>query len=186
MSLDTSKPIVDDIKSKIGEDSGMNEMLPYQNVFLQECEVMAVLIDAIIKSVQEIRLALNGELTMSEQMEQLMNDVFANKVPPHWMALSFESTRGLEAWLISLKARLDQLNTWKEDPYKIPVVTWLNRLKNPQSFLTAKLCFVKNRFSFNIEFETTFVHVRDPTCNVPFINALELTVSPVFCARSVA
>jgi len=26
---------------------------------------------------------------------------------------------------------------WKEDPVKMPTVTFLNRLKNPQSFLTA-------------------------------------------------
>lgn len=135
-SLDTNRPVVDDIKSKIGEDS-QNEMIPYQGVFLQECEVMGVLIDCIIKSLQEVRLALNGELTMSEMMEQLMNDIYTNRVPPQWMALSFESTRGLGSWLLSLGLRLKQLNDWKEDPYKIPAITWLNRLKNPQSFLTA-------------------------------------------------
>lgn len=53
------------------------------------------------------------------------------------MDLSFESTRGLSAWLDNLKQRLDQLSAWKEDPVKVPNVTWLNRLKNPQSFLTA-------------------------------------------------
>jgi dynein heavy chain len=26
---------------------------------------------------------------------------------------------------------------WEDEPTKIPVVTWINRLKNPQSFLTA-------------------------------------------------
>jgi hypothetical protein len=70
-------------------------------------------------------------------METLMTNIFMNKVPPQWMELSFESTRGLSSWLSSMKQRLDKLNAWKDDPVKIPTVTWLNRLKNPQSFLTA-------------------------------------------------
>lgn len=70
-------------------------------------------------------------------MEALMMNIFVNKVPDTWMVLSFESTRGLSSWLNNLKQRLDQLNAWKDDPTKNPNVTWLNRLKNPQSFLTA-------------------------------------------------
>jgi len=66
-----------------------------------------------------------------------MNDVFLNRVPARWMALSFDTTRGLSSWCESLGARLAQLNAWKDEPQKIPVVTWINRLKNPQSFLTA-------------------------------------------------
>lgn len=29
------------------------------------------------------------------------------------------------------------MNMWKEDPSKLPKVTFINRLINPQSFLTA-------------------------------------------------
>jgi len=134
-NLESLKINIDDVKSKIGEDSA--DMKPYQGVFLQEIEVIGVLIDAILKSIEEIRLAMKGELTMSEQMENLMNDVFLNKVPAKWMGLSFETTRGLASWCESLGARLIQLNAWKDEPTKIPVVTWINRLKNPQSFLTA-------------------------------------------------
>ena len=106
-------------------------------MFLQECEVIGVLIDCVLKSLQDIVLANKGELTMSESMENLMNDIFMNKVPATWMAFSFETTRGLASWLDNLKQRLEQLNGWKDEPSKLPPVTWLNRLKNPQSFLTA-------------------------------------------------
>lgn len=134
-NLDQNRPNIEDIKSKLGDDTDENK--PYQNVFLQECEVMGVLIDQVIKSMTEIQMANKGELTMSEQMESLMNSIFLNKVPEIWMNLSFESTRGLASWLDNLKQRLEQLTMWKEDPVKMPTVTFLNRLKNPQSFLTA-------------------------------------------------
>jgi len=39
--------------------------------------------------------------------------------------------------LDNLKARLEQLNAWKDDPVNIPKVTFLNRLFNPESFLAA-------------------------------------------------
>jgi len=98
---------------------------------------MNALIRSIVTSLAEIELAFKGELTMTEKMEALMGAIFLNQIPAPWAKLAFPSTRGLGSWLDNLKQRLDQLNAWKEDPVKIPYVTFLNRLFNPQSFLTA-------------------------------------------------
>ena len=95
------------------------------------------MIAAIIKSLFEVDLANKGELTMSEQMEALMESIFLNRVPSTWARYSFMTTRNLSSWLDNIKQRLEQLNAWKEDPTKEPFVTFLNRLYNPQSFLTA-------------------------------------------------
>lgn len=47
-----------------------------------------------------------------------------------------------------MKHRLDQLNLWKENPQSIPGVTFINRLFNPQAFLTAtKQVFSKEKAS---------------------------------------
>lgn len=98
---------------------------------------MNILINEIVKSLQEIELSFKGELTMTEKMENLMEAIFLDKVPETWAKLAFPSTRGLGSWLDNLKQRLDQLNMWKEDPTRVPTVIFLNRLFNPQSFLTA-------------------------------------------------
>jgi len=132
-SLDTNRINMDDVLSKLSED----QKGPYQNAFLQECQQMNVLINEILKSLAEIELAFKGELTMTESMETLMNSINTNRVPATWFNLAFPSTRPLSSWLDNLKHRLDQLNAWKEDPTTIPKVTFLNRLFNPQSFLTA-------------------------------------------------
>jgi dynein heavy chain len=63
-SLDSNKLNIDDIKGKLTDEPG-----PYQNVFLQECEVMNVLIYEIVNSLKEIELSFKGELTMTEKME---------------------------------------------------------------------------------------------------------------------
>lgn len=61
-SLDSNKPNVEEILSKLSEE----DRRPYQNVFLQECELICVLIKEIIRSLAEIELANKGELTMTE------------------------------------------------------------------------------------------------------------------------
>jgi len=66
--LESNKPNVDDILGKLSEE----DRKPYQNVFIQECENIAVLIKEIIRSLAEIELANKGELTMTEAMERLM------------------------------------------------------------------------------------------------------------------
>jgi len=80
---------------------------------------------------------------MTDLMEQLMECMFLDRVPPQWSKLAYPSTRGLSSWLDNLKLRLEQINRWKEDPSEIPKVIFLNRLFNPQSFLTA----IKQKYS---------------------------------------
>ena len=99
--------------------------------------MICVLIKEIIRALAEIELANKGELTMTEQMETLMQDIYINRVPGSWVKLSFQTTRALGSWLDNIKQRLEQLNAWKEDPSKEPYITFINRLYNPQSFLTA-------------------------------------------------
>lgn len=66
-----------------------------------------MLINQILRSLFEIELANKGELTMSEDMENLMNEIYMNKVPAKWMKVSFETTRALGPWLDNIKHRLD-------------------------------------------------------------------------------
>jgi len=98
---------------------------------------MNVLINIVTVSLKEIELSFKGELTSTDKMEQLMNAVFLERVPSSWMKVSYMTERGLGSWLDNFKQRLEQLNAWKDDPTKIPKVTFLNRLFNPNSFLTA-------------------------------------------------
>lgn len=45
---------------------------PFQNTFIQECELINTLVVAILRSMADIELANKGELTRSEGMEILM------------------------------------------------------------------------------------------------------------------
>eukprot|EP00903_Cladosiphon_okamuranus_P006208 g6103.t2 len=76
----------------------LEEAGPYQNVFMQEMDVMNTLLAEIVRSLKELQLGFAGELTMSDAMEGLMDALYLDKIPK---------------------------------------VTWISGLVNPQSFLTA-------------------------------------------------
>merc|ERR1711935_957512 len=116
------------------EDTGKG---PYQNVFIQECDAMNVLMKEIKRSLIELGMGFAGELTMSEKMEELMGAMFLDRIPSTWMNLAWASVRPLASWLIDCTARCTQLQAWCDAPAQVPRVTWLSGFRNPTSFLTA-------------------------------------------------
>lgn len=74
---------------------------------------------------------------MTDQMDSLVDSMYMGRVPEQWTKLAYPSTRGLGSWIQNLKKRIEQINLWKDEPAEIPTVVFLNRLFNPQSFLTA-------------------------------------------------
>mmetsp|Transcript_166710 Transcript_166710/g.405134 ORF Transcript_166710/g.405134 Transcript_166710/m.405134 type:complete len:2545 (+) Transcript_166710:2-7636(+) len=121
-----------DIAGAIEDNRG-----PYQNVFFLECEQMHGLIREIQRSLQELSLGFDGELTMSDSMEGLMQALYLDRVPPGWAKMAWPSMRPLGTWLMDLHRRVEQLQGWVGNPLDIPAVTWISGLINPQSFLTA-------------------------------------------------
>ena len=61
-------------------DAQLEEKGPYQNVFIQECEWMNLLLNEIRRSLVELNLGFAGELTMSDAMDGLLTSLFLDKV----------------------------------------------------------------------------------------------------------
>ncbi|RYG62642.1 hypothetical protein EON64_17480 [archaeon] len=117
--------------------ASMDDVGPFQNVVLQECERMNILIQEIVRSLIELDLGFKGDLTVSDQMEELAYSLYMDRVPKAWASLAYPSMRALGAWLVDLQNRISQLGEWSSSPQEVPTVTWLPGLFNPQSFLTA-------------------------------------------------
>lgn len=126
---------IEDIAGQFNSD----ERTPYQNVFLQECERMNILVAEIIRSLRELNLGLSGDLQMSESMEELQKALFLGRVPTTWAALAYPSLNGIANWVANLVQRAGQLQEWTEDSSRIPMVVRIDYLFNPQSFLNAIL-----------------------------------------------
>lgn len=109
---------------------------PYISICLQECERMNILMAEIKRSIQELELGLNGELTISEAMDALMMSIYINKVPESWEKLAYSSLLPLMPWWKNLIERHKQLQGWSAE-LALPNSVWLPGLFNPSSFLTA-------------------------------------------------
>eukprot|EP00981_Chlorochromonas_danica_P009567 scaffold2734_cov243-Ochromonas_danica.AAC.5 len=115
----------------------LEEQGPYQNVFMQEMDVMNNLLSEMMRSLRELALGFAGELTMSDSMDLLKSSLYLDRIPPSWQKRAWPSMRPLSSWLSDFTQRLTQLEEWQNNPADIPKVTWLSGLFNPQSFLTA-------------------------------------------------
>lgn len=122
---------MDEISEKLGDDRN-----PFQNSFYQECEYMNELLGVIERSLTEVLRAIDGELTISEEIQSIMDSILLNQVPEVWNSVSYPSMKMFDAWIPDLLKRCHQLTNWTED-LSLPKVVWISGFFNPQSFLTA-------------------------------------------------
>ncbi|NXB98994.1 DYH17 protein, partial [Orthonyx spaldingii] len=137
------KSVLDEIIGQLPEPFGMEEMMakakektPYTVVALQECERMNILTMEIRRSLKELDLGLQGELTITSEMEELENALFYDSVPESWTRYAYPSLLSLGTWYADLLQRIRELEVWATD-FVLPATVWLAGFFNPQSFLTA-------------------------------------------------
>jgi dynein heavy chain len=131
--------------------AGLDDIGPFQNVILQECERMNGLVGEIVRSLAELDMGFKGDLTVSDAMEELATALYLDRVPKRWEQLAYPSMRPLSGWLADLVNRISQLNDWVASPLDTPVVTWLPGLFNPPSFLTAIMQIVAQAQSLELD-----------------------------------
>ena len=149
------RAVLDDLLSRVPENFVMIELkaraeplleqdsAPYVLVVLQECERMNRLLSEIRRSLIELRKGLDGQLNMSDPMEDLLEALSINQVPGRnvfhktsWEKLAWASKKTLEAWFQDLLLRVEQLERWSTD-LETPFSLWLPGLFNPMAFVTA-------------------------------------------------
>uniref|UniRef100_A0A1B0DGP3 Dynein heavy chain C-terminal domain-containing protein n=1 Tax=Phlebotomus papatasi TaxID=29031 RepID=A0A1B0DGP3_PHLPP len=127
-----------------------SHLTPYAIVALQECERMNVIWREIKRSLIELKLGLSGELTMSNDMEQLENALFTDKIPTKWTKRSYPSLLGVQNWFSDLLLRAQELEIWTSS-FSLPPVVWLGGFFNPQSLLTAVMQQTARRHGYALD-----------------------------------
>jgi len=80
VQVESQRLPIDEITQRMNDE----QRGPYQNVYLQECELINTLINMVIVDLKDLDLAFKGELTMTAAMEDLMEMIFYNKLPAEW------------------------------------------------------------------------------------------------------
>eukprot|EP00762_Andalucia_godoyi_P002900 ANDGO_04168.mRNA.1 Dynein beta chain len=137
------RQIIEDIMRDLPENYDVAEMIgrieertPYISVVLQECDRMNILIREIRMSLRTLEMGLRGELTVSEQMERIMNALFVDRVPDSWSKVAYPSLKPLGSWYGDLLKRVQFLAEWSND-LNLPKSVWLSGLFSPLLFLSA-------------------------------------------------
>jgi len=119
------------------------ELAPFIVVAIQECQRLNALCSTIESSLAELRKALDGQLNMSDAMEDLMKALQLNQVPGRnpfdrvsWERLAWPSRKPLQSWFQDLLLRVRQMQQWVRT-FELPASVWLPGLTNPVAFLTA-------------------------------------------------
>lgn len=128
----------DDYRAKLAKQGGLTVPL---NIFLfQEIQRMQRIISKVKITLQQLQLAIKGEVVMSEELASTLLAVYDAKVPHSWVFTVAGDefswilpTLGL--WFSSLLQRDEQLRTWLN--HGRPNSYWLPGFSNPQGLLTA-------------------------------------------------
>ncbi|GIL57585.1 hypothetical protein Vafri_12790 [Volvox africanus] len=106
-------------------------------VLVQECSRFNKLLAVLHESLANIRLAIQGLLVMSSELEAAFSSIAINQVPELWKRRSYPSLKPLGSYLDDLYARLDMFTSWAS--HGPPPSFWLPGFFFVQSFLTASL-----------------------------------------------
>jgi dynein heavy chain len=114
-----------------------NETTPVQIVLIQELEHWNRLVSSMSLSLFELQRAIAGEVSMSNELESVMNAIYLGRLPDIWARLAPVTEKGLADWLIHFQKRYEQYEDWYENGE--PKVMWLAGLHVPEAYLTALL-----------------------------------------------
>ncbi|CAH8588474.1 Dynein heavy chain 10, axonemal [Schistosoma haematobium] len=108
---------------------------PITVVLLQELERFNLLIKRMDQTLRTLKRALNGEVGMSAELDNVARSLFNGQLPSIWQRLAPATKKSLGNWMIHFHDRHKQYTTWIENGD--PGVIWLSGLHIPESFLMA-------------------------------------------------
>eukprot|EP01135_Chromosphaera_perkinsii_P008183 Nk52_evm5s1178 gene=Nk52_evmTU5s1178 len=136
--------IASDMLSKLPPDYVKNEVKTCltklggqtpSNIFLgQELDRMQKILSRVRSTLQDLQLAIDGTIIMSESLESALESMFNARVPPLWSNISWPSST-LGFWFSEVLDRVQQFTTWLTGGR--PASFWMTGFFNPIGFLTA-------------------------------------------------
>ncbi|KAJ8009361.1 hypothetical protein DPEC_G00088090 [Dallia pectoralis] len=119
------------VKARLVKMGTLNSM----NIFLrQEVDRMQRIIGVVRSSLNDLKLAIDGTIIMSENLRDALDNMFDARIPNMWKKISWESST-LGFWFTELLERNMQFFSWVFEGR--PRTFWMTGFFNPQGFLTA-------------------------------------------------
>ncbi|XP_078389870.1 dynein axonemal heavy chain 2 [Cetorhinus maximus] len=126
-----------------------DEHSPLNVVLLQEIQRYNILLNIIRSSLIELKMAIQGLVVMSTDLEEIFSCIHDAHVPPLW-ELAYPSMKQLGAWTRDLIHRVEQLAKWAETTHP-PVIFWMSGFTFPTGFLTAVLQLAARKNTISVD-----------------------------------
>ena len=119
-------------------------------VLVQELIRCNRLLARMVDSLKDLKLAIKGEIVMSDDLEAIANSFYILQVPEEWeYPLGFLSLKSLNSWVEELNQRVNFFNTWIKEGQ--PNAFWMSGFFFPQSFITGTLQNYARRNKISID-----------------------------------
>ncbi|XP_043531467.1 dynein axonemal heavy chain 8-like [Chiloscyllium plagiosum] len=120
-----------EVKGRLIKMGILNSM----NIFLrQEIDRMQKVITMLRNCLNDLKLAIEGTIIMSENLTDALDNMYNARVPVVWKRISWDSAT-LGFWFTEFLERNAQFSSWIFEGR--PNVFWMTGFFNPQGFLTA-------------------------------------------------
>ncbi|KPA79969.1 putative dynein heavy chain [Leptomonas pyrrhocoris] len=106
-------------------------------VLVQEAIRFNQLVALLHQTLEQLPMAINGEVVMSKELEDVYRSLYNNQVPTMWADRAYPSLKSLGAWVDDLVRRLAMIQEWYDNGH--PRTYWISGFFFPQAFLTGIL-----------------------------------------------
>jgi len=105
-----------------------NDISPSTVVLFQELERFNLLISKITLTIANLKRALNGEIGMNSELDNLSLSLFNGFLPDSWARLAPQTQKALGAWIVHFGKRFKLYQDWI---IREPIVMWISGLHIP-------------------------------------------------------
>ncbi|CAF1548071.1 unnamed protein product [Rotaria magnacalcarata] len=157
--------LIDDILQQIPPKNDLNSIkqkfkqvsTPLTIVLLQEIQRFNLLTSIMWKSLNELKQALNGQISFSIQLEEINKHLYHGQLPSLWRSYAPETKKSLGNWMEHFQRRNQQYEKWIQTG-ELKIIN-LSGLHVPESYLAAIVQIAARKNQWPLDKVTFYTNV---------------------------